>query len=75
MIIDTYDLGNGYRATLLFGSLGIYFVDILKDGKIVYECQKYSTNPFDAIFILMDLGLMGVDVDWCEPREFSYRES
>lgn len=61
-ILDTYDLGNGYRAELRtcvnYSLKTEYYLNIVKGETTVYLGMTYEKNPFDAIFILMDLGLV-----------------
>lgn len=71
-ILDTYDLGNGYEAQLIESdaesSCGEpiepkYAIDIMNGVRMV-SAIPFQNNPFDAIFILIDLGLVKVDYDW-----------
>lgn len=73
MTIDTYKLENGYQAYLIEFLPNEYYADIVMDGKIIYRSFKNFENPFDAIFILMDLGLIEQDYPnpKFEPLEFT----
>ncbi len=83
IMLDTYDLGNGNVAQLIESDLELscgvsvepkYAIDIM-NGVRTMSAIPFQPNPFDAIFILMDLGLVKADIDWCEPRVISYREN
>lgn len=66
MTIDTYELANGYRAELVevsdFRDKNYeYSIHIKKKKETLVVFMEYYANPFDAIFILMDLGLIHAD--------------
>jgi hypothetical protein len=69
IILDTYDLGNGNIAQLIESdaelSCGLdveprYAIDIMNGIKMM-SLIPFQSNPLDAIFILMDLGLIHAD--------------
>jgi hypothetical protein len=65
MIIDTYDLGNGFRAELLYftrrNGEDDFCVSIRRYDDYILASHNSADNPLDAIFILMDLGLVHAD--------------
>lgn len=74
ILLDTYDLGNGNIAQLIESdselSCGVsvepkYAIDIM-NGVMMMSAIPFQANPLDAIFILMDLGL--VEPDYPNPK-------
>lgn len=70
-ILDTYDLGNGNIAQLIESDVELscgldieprYGIDVMNGIKMM-SFIPFQDNPLDAIFILMDLGLVKADME------------